>query len=173
MNTDKLIFQTIPQVTIATNTFINTPIILKYEDINLIEIIKEAELGFTTQIPIYHSDGTYLAKVVGTRMFATEEGKKAGIIVDKLKGVSVCKMGTQTLFEIYHQEGDSFKTQAELYTPDGCFVKCSDSPNLGLIDMNGQSIKVGGIHMSNCTLNDFKIGLWLKKDGSASLGVNI
>lgn len=36
-----LIYQTSPQVTLATNKFINVPVILKYEDTNLIEVIKE------------------------------------------------------------------------------------------------------------------------------------
>ena len=57
MDTNSLIFQTFPIVKIATNTFINVPVILKYEETNLIEIVKEAQLGFTTQIPIYNSDG--------------------------------------------------------------------------------------------------------------------
>lgn len=54
-----IIFQASPRVTIATNTFINVPVVLKYEDINLIEIVKREQLGYTTQIPIYHQDGTY------------------------------------------------------------------------------------------------------------------
>ncbi len=57
---DKLIYQTMPQVTFATNKFINVPIILQYDETPLISIVKEQNLGFTTQIPIYHADGTYL-----------------------------------------------------------------------------------------------------------------
>lgn len=38
---NQLIFSELPQVTIATNTFINCPVILKFDDINLIELIKE------------------------------------------------------------------------------------------------------------------------------------
>jgi hypothetical protein len=73
---NSLIFQTSPKVTIATNTFVNVPVVLKYEDVNLIEIIKEERVGFTTQIPIYHQDGTHLAKVTGNRLYLTEDGKK-------------------------------------------------------------------------------------------------
>lgn len=89
---DKLIFQTSPVVTLATNTFINCKVILKYEDIPLIELIKEEGVGYTTQIPIFHSDGTYLAKVKGNRVFSTDDGKKAGITVELFKDVTVCKM---------------------------------------------------------------------------------
>jgi hypothetical protein len=52
----ELVFQSSPRIIVASNTFINVPIILKYEDTPLMEIIKEQGIGFTTQIPIYHSD---------------------------------------------------------------------------------------------------------------------
>src|SRR4030043_309917 len=55
-----LIFFQSPQVTMATNTFINTPVILQYEDIRLVEVLKVEKAGFTTQIPIYHPDGTFV-----------------------------------------------------------------------------------------------------------------
>jgi len=172
MSTDSLIYQTSPEVTIATNKFINVPVILKYEDTNLIEIINEIGLGYTTQIPIFHSDGTYLAKVNGTRMFPTEAGKKSGLTIDKLSGVTACKMGSQTLFEIHHQSGDSFRTVAELYTPDGCFVKCNDQATPGLLDNKGSALQIGGLIMSGNTFEGCKIGIWLKKNGSCSIGVN-
>ena len=74
---NELIFTQFPAVTIATNTFINCPVPLKFDDTNLIELIQEEKVGFTTQIPIYHPDGTYLAKVVGNRIFLTDDGKKS------------------------------------------------------------------------------------------------
>jgi hypothetical protein len=172
METNPLIYQTSPKVTIATNTFVNVPIILQYEDTNLIEIIKEAGLGFTTQIPIYHSDGTFLAKIKGNRSYPTKEGEKAGITIDKYHGLWVCKMNNRTLFEIYQQTGDAFKTTAELYTPDGYFVKCSDEPTPVLIDTKGTSLKIGGVIMSGNTISDFKIGIWVKKNGSVLIGAN-
>lgn len=66
---DTLIYQAHPTVELATNRFINVPIILQYEDTPLIQVVKAVSAGFTTEIPIYHSDGTYLAKVVGSRIF--------------------------------------------------------------------------------------------------------
>jgi len=73
----KLYFQSSPSITVATNTFINVPVVLKYEDTPLIEVIREHAIGFTIQIPIYHADGTYLAKVKGNRVYPTEAGKKS------------------------------------------------------------------------------------------------
>ena len=170
---ETLTFQKIPIVTIATNKFINVPIILKYEDINLIEIINELGVGFSTQIPIFHSDGTYLAKVKGNRIFPTEDGKKAGIKLDQRLGLTICSMDNQTLFEIHHQTGESFKAFAELYTNDGCFVKCTDAPQPNLIDTKGNAIKIGGVAMSNNTFSGCTIGVWLRKNGSCMIGVNI
>jgi hypothetical protein len=169
---NSLIFQTSPRVTLATNTFINVPVILKYEGINLIEVVKEQGLGFTTQIPIYHQDGTYLAKVTGNRMYLTKDGEKVGLKIEKHQGLWVCTMDKQTLFEIQQQTGDSFKTTAELYTPDGYFVKCTDAPTPSLIDTKGNSLNIGGIIMSGNTFSGCRIGIWLKRNGSCMIGVS-
>ena len=172
MDQNSLTYLTSPKVTIATNTFVNVPVILKYEDINLIEIVKEEGLGFTTQIPIFHNDGTYLAKVNGTRMFLTDDGKKAGLKIEKHQMLWVCTMNGQTLFEIQQQGGDAFKTSAELYTPDGYFLKCTDTPVPNLIDTSGNAITLGGISMSGNTIQGCKIGIWVKKNGAFVMGAN-
>ncbi len=167
---DKLIYQTSPIVTLATNKFINTPIILQYDDTPLVSIIKEEALGYTTEIPIYHPDGTYLAKVKGTRVYATKDGEKAGIKMNYPKDMTVCEMNGQILFEIAHEKGDAFRTQAELYTPTGIFVKSTDSPTPEVINSDGNALKIGGATMSQCTFQNCRIGIWLKSDGSCSLG---
>ena len=165
-----LIFQSSPIVTLATNKFINVPIILKYEETPLIEIIKDESIGFTTQIPIYHSDGTYLAKVKGNRIYPTEDGKKANILIEQPYEKTICKLDNQILFEISHGVCDDFKADAELYAPDGYLVKCIDSPQL--MDFNNNTIEVGGNIYSNCTFENCKVGIWLKKDGLCFIGVN-
>jgi hypothetical protein len=76
---ETLIYEQTPIVHIASNTFIDVPIILQYDETPLIQVVRAAEAGFTTQIPIYHSEGTYLAKVVGSQIHATADGKKAGV----------------------------------------------------------------------------------------------
>ncbi len=169
---EKLIYQTAPKVTLATNHFINVPIVLQFDDIPLIQIIKEQSLGFTTEIPIYHPDGTYLAKIKGTRVYSTEDGKKVGIEMRHLKDMTVCEMEGKTLFEIYHEPGDAFRTNAELYTPSGFFVKSSDKPLPEVVSTKGDVLKVGGISMSECIISDMRIGIWLKSDGSCAIGCN-
>jgi len=167
----KLIFQSSPSITVATNTFINVPVILKYEDTPLMEVIKEQGIGFTTQIPIYHSDGTYLAKVKGNRIFPTEAGKKANINIRDEQGKFICSLENKVMFELTHGIGDSFKANAELYTPDGYFVKCSDSPKPEFFDTSGSGIQVEGIFMRGSIFSNLSIGIWIRKNGSVSIGV--
>jgi len=93
----KLIYEKSPTVTLATNKFIDVPIILQFDDTPLISIVKKQYLGYTTQIPIYHPDGTYLAKVNGTRIYPTKDGENVGLVMEHPAHMTVCKMGNKTL----------------------------------------------------------------------------
>lgn len=170
---DALIFVQTPEVNIATNTFIDVPVILQYEDTPLIEVTKLEKAGFTIQIPIYHPDGTYLAKVVGSRLFTTEDGKKAGLNLKYPKNMTICELEGKTLFEIHRVGAAALKAKAELYTPDGAFVKCSHDlmPQLFLGD-NEKPLKIGGIVMSGNVFRGFRIGILIRKDGGLSIGVS-
>ena len=168
----ELIYQTTPTVTFATNTFINVPTILQFDDTPLISVVKEENLGFTSEIPIFHSDGTYLAKVRGTRVFATEAGKKAGIVMRSLANLTVCELDGRTLFEIAHQQGNAFRAQAELYTPTGYFVKSTATDLPSLVKSDGTALNVGGIRMTNCSFSGVRIGIWLQSNGSIGIGCN-
>lgn len=167
---NKLIYQNSPRVTFATNQFENVPIILQFDDTPLISIVREESLGYTTEIPIFHADGTYLAKVNGTRIFATDAGKKAGLEMRYPNNMTVCEMNGRTVFEIFHEAGDAFTTHAELHTPTGCFVKSHDAPLPDVISATGEALEVGGIHMSNNLFVGCRIGIWLKSDGSCAIG---
>ena len=168
----ELIYQTTPTVTFATNKFFNVPTILQFDDTPLISVVKEESLGFTSEIPIFHSDGTYLAKVRGTRVFPTEAGKKAGIVMRSLANLTVCEMDGRTLFEIAHQQGNAFKAQAELYTPTGYFVKSTATDLPSLVKSDGTALNVGGIRMTNCSFSGVRIGIWLQSNGSIGIGCN-
>lgn len=172
MNKENLFYQPSPKITVATNTFINTPVVLKYHDTNLIEVVNDVGLGYTTEIPIYHSDGTYLAKVRGTRIYATEAGNKAGLAIEKHADITACTLHGKTAFEIRHQPGDLFKLSAELYTPDARFLKTTDHTTLGLFDINGDKLQIGGMMMSGCTFEGCRIGVWLQEDGGVSIGIS-
>ena len=91
-----LTFTSVPAVTLATNTFINIPVVLQFDDVPLLSIIREHGLNYTTEIPIFHPDGTYLAKVNGTRVFRTEAVEKAGIELRALPHLTVCTVMSPT-----------------------------------------------------------------------------
>jgi hypothetical protein len=166
-----LVYQTSPIVTFATNTFVNVPTILQYEDTPLVSVVKEQALGFTSEIPIYHSDGTYLAKVKGTRMYGTKEAKAAGLRMRDLPGQTVCELNGRPAFEIQHQPGDAFRIQAELYAPDGYLVKYDDDPMGILLNRAGKGLHLRGVTMSNNHFHDLRIGVWVKCDGTVFIAV--
>jgi hypothetical protein len=169
---ESLIYQQFPVVHLASNTFVQVPTVLQYDDVPLIQIVRAADAGFTTEIPIYHNDGTYLAKVVGSQIYATEDGKKAGVTLRHPGGATVCELNGQTLFELIREDAAALKTRAELYTPNGSFIKCADTSLAGYV-MGPQKdqLKIGGITMVGCTFQGMRIGVWVKSDGSVAVGV--
>jgi hypothetical protein len=64
-----LVYRSSPLIHFATNTFVNVPVILQYEDAPLLEVIHEENAGYAAEFKIYHKDGTYLAKVRGAPSF--------------------------------------------------------------------------------------------------------
>jgi hypothetical protein len=166
-----LIFHSTPRISFASNTFINVATILQFDDTPLISVVREADLGFTSEIPIYHSDGTYLAKVRGTRVYPTDDGTNAGVEVRQLPGIWVCSVGGRTAFEIRQESGDAFRTQAELYAPNGFFVKVADAPPQ-LYDAGGEALSIRGITMIGNVFENLRIGVWVRSDRSVAIGVS-
>jgi hypothetical protein len=168
----ELVYHSTPRVTFASNTFINVPTIFQFDETPLISIVREENLGFTTEIAVYHSDGTYLAKVRGTRVYATGEGEKAGVVIRQFPSLWVCTVAGRTAFEIRQEPGDAFRTQAELYTPNGCFVKVANDPKPELLRANGEALKIAGATLSGNLFENLRIGVWLRSDGSLAIGVS-
>lgn len=164
-----LIFTPDSAITIATNTFIRVPIILRYEDIDLISFVKDLIVGYTPKIPIYHNDGTLLAVSVNSRIFKTKEGEKAGVTIENRPQLQVCKLDGREIFEIHQQRGDSFKMFAELHTNDGHFVKADDNIFSNIINADGTSLKIGGLTMRGCTISDSPVGIYFDRNGSFSI----
>jgi len=166
---NRLVFQKVPEVEFGSNKFINCPIIFQFDDTPLIELIKLEQAGFSTQIPIYHEDGTYLAKVVGSQLFPTDEGKRAGINLHHYDKLTVCELKNRTLFEIRREGPAALKTTAELFTPSGYFVKYTDNQS-SLFNASGDSLNIRGMVIRSSTFIDCRIGVWVKSDGSINLG---
>jgi len=162
-----LVFSEHPVFEIATNRFVEVPIILQYEDTPILEVTKTARAGYMVQIPIYHSDGTCLARVKGPRLFLTAEGEKADLVLSHPQNATVCKLGARTLFEIRRTEAAALETAAELYTPDGAFLKCNNQSLAGyVLASSGTHLAIGKLIMTHCTITRAGIGIHVKKDGS-------
>jgi hypothetical protein len=167
---DRLIFHSSPTIEFGTNTFINVPVILQYEDTPLISVVHEQQLGYTTEVPVYHSDGTYLAKVRGTRIYPTPDGEKSGLVMRLLAHETICELNGRTVFEIQHKTGDSFRTNAELYTPDGRFLSCVGAAAVGLADNAGKPIEIFGSLVMGNLFSNCPIGVHVRRNGSISIG---
>jgi hypothetical protein len=169
---ESLIYQETPIVHLAGNTFVNVPTVLQYDQTPLIQVVRAAEAGFTTEIPIYHSDGTYLAKVVGSQIYPTADGKKAGVTLRHPERATVCELDGKTIFELIRQDAAALKTRAELYTPDGSFIKCADDNLAGyVLRPQADRLQIGGLTIIDCKFEGGRIGVWVKSDGSVSVGV--
>lgn len=73
-------------------------------------------------------------------------------------------------FEFHHGTGDCFKAYAELYAPEGYFVKVLDSPQPQLFDINGSALKMGGVTMSGNTFSGLANCITIMKNGGFSIG---
>ena len=167
---DLLFFESPPTIELCTNIFINVPVILKYDDTPLISVTQTENSGFTTKFAIYNSDGVYIAKVKGSRLFLTEDGKKSNLSLRQPTNMTVCELDGQTLFEIHRDEAAALRTHAELYTPDGNFLKCLDNPRPELIKPAGNHLQVGGMIMSGNRISGCSVGIWIQSNGSISIG---
>ena len=90
MNSDTLLFVNWPKVSMGSNTFIDVPTILKYDSLNMIEIIKEPGYGYTVQIPIFDAEGTYLATAKGNNLITTAESEIGDLTLDQDNDTTKC-----------------------------------------------------------------------------------
>jgi hypothetical protein len=149
------------------------PTILQYDDTPLIQVVRVAEAGYTTEIPIYHSDGTYLAKVVGSQLYSTPEGQKAGVTLRHPRHATICELDGKTIFELIREDAAALRTQAELYTPDGSFIKCADKILAEYVLRPQQDrLQFGGLTITGCIFRRMRIGIWVRRDGTVAIAVS-
>lgn len=173
---DDLIFAGHPVVDIGGTKFIDVPVILQYEQDPLILIANEMRVGFSAEFRIFHSDGTYLAKVVGSRLFATEKGGKAGLKLRHPAGMTVCELEGATLFEVRRNQAAGLKTQAELYTPHGGFIRCLPrAADLFKTDEHGLEISTANsnIKLVDCAVIGWPIGIRVDANGGIGIGTKL
>lgn len=168
---NELVFHENSAILLGTNIFKNVPILLQFEATPLIQVIDDLELGKTTNIDVYHSDGTMLAKVKGTRIYKTKAGETADLNIEKYRDATICKLGDRTILEIEHSEGDLFKVSAELHTADGYLVGVSaEDPKYRLSAVNGDGINVGAATFQGNRFENVRIGILFDRNGTFRLG---
>jgi hypothetical protein len=93
------------------------------------------------------------------------------LILEHPQTITRCKLDQTVLFEIHRRGPAALKTEAELYTPQGRFVRCSQSPipELYATDGSALTIRHRGV-ISGSTFSDCRIGIWIKSDGALSFG---
>ena len=85
-------------------------------------------------------------------------------------GATVCELNGQTLFEVRRTEAAALQTQAELYAPDGRFIKSNQqgAPE-GLVTASAGMLQIGGVIMVGNTIANKKIGIHVRSDGSIGI----
>ena len=171
---DNLVFVQRPAVEFASNTFVDVPVILQYDNTPLIEMVRLQTAGYTSRFRIYNQDGIYIAKVIGSDIVLTEEGKKSNLKTRRPAGATlVCELDGHTLFEIRRKEAAALRTEAELFTPDGRFIRSNkDHFPSELISADKSSLTIGGCVMIGNIITGFPIGVLIDSRGSISIGAS-
>ncbi len=160
-----------PVFAFAGNQFRDVPIILQVDRTPMIEVVKEVRAGYQIQFYIYREDGTELAKVKGTRIFPTEDGKKAGLAPRSLHKVYVCEMEGKTVFELRREQAAALKLSAELYAPNGSFVKVNPDLISGYVPGGSDSqLEIMASIVGN-TIIGARIGVLVDSAGGVAVGV--
>lgn len=119
----QLVYKPIPIVTSLKRMPMNFPAIIPFDDMPWISIVQEDNHGFGSDIQVLNSAGTCLAKIRGTRIFSTEDGKRAGIKLRPLINSTICELNGNELFEIACQSCGSFNIRTGLFAKKGYFIK--------------------------------------------------
>lgn len=169
---EDLIFSRTTAIEYASNTFIDVPIILQYDDTPLIEVVSVQNAGFTSAFSIYNQNGDHLAQAKGSQLYLTDVGKKCNLELRHLVGVTSCELDGKTLFEIRRKDPAALKAEAELYAPDGLFIKSNGAgfPS-ELVKADKSALRIGGLMMTGNTFKGFSIGVRLDSSGGISVGV--
>lgn len=160
---NRLIFSPGAVIRFGGNVFIDIPVILQVDGAPLIETIKNNEISRTTGFMIYHADGTFLAKVVGTCLFCSPEGEKAGLELSFPSRTTVCTLGRTVLFEVRRVAAASMAISAELFSPAGLLVKAGSLAPLTTFAKAGG--KIAETVVRNIRVRNMKVGYSIADKG--------
>jgi hypothetical protein len=84
---------------------------------------------------------------------------------------TVCELQGKTIFEIYRDAAAAISINAELYTPNGIFVKCPSNLLPELLFPGKSIFQIGTNILMGNTFVGTKIGILIKEDGSIAIGI--
>lgn len=161
-----LVFSPTAAVQFAGNTFIDVPTLLQFDETPIVEVVKTADLESTTAFSIYSSDGVYLAKAVGSRLFRTSDGKKAGVTMRYTPNLNSAQINGKTIFEVRREGPAALAIQAELYAPTGVFVRTSrDIP----FTATKRGLELGRVLVFGNLFKNVPVGCRIRSDGSVCI----
>ncbi len=157
-------FSASPEIEIATNRFIDVPTIIQFEDVPLMQVGNFEAAGYTTKFAVYHSDGTKIAVVKGSQVYLTEEGKNASLKMRHEPDLTACELEGRTIFELRRNGAAALKGAAELYAPEGAFIRANDS-DMSALRGDGTEIRIAGVQLSDCEFRGHAIGIHITSTG--------
>ena len=125
------------------------------------------------EAPVVHlASNTFVGVPTVLQYDDTAAGEKTGVTLRHPGHATVCERNGKAIFEIIREDAAALKTQAELYTPDGSFIKCADESLAGyILRPQKDRLQISGLTIMGCTFQRMRIGVWVKSDGSVALGV--
>jgi len=165
---ENLVYVPTNKVVFATNTFINVPIILQYEDEPLIETVSIVDAGYTAQFNLYNQDGVRIAVAKGNQLYKTSDGEKSNLVIRYPDKRTVAELDGKTLFEISRNEAAALNLEAELFTHQGTFLRCHDSIDVRSIG-NDEPLALRGMVLSQNIFSNMPVGVTVRSD-SISIG---
>jgi hypothetical protein len=95
----------------------------------------------------------------------TDEGKSAQLKLRHPQGMTVCELEGRTIFELRRQAAAALKTAAELYAPEGVFIKTDDAClNIAGRIAGGNFTAPNGYTLTKSYAWDMPIGIHITKN---------
>jgi hypothetical protein len=160
----ELTFLESPVVEIATNKFIDVPILIQYNETPLLEVCKEVEAGYSISFPVYDKDGRQIARVKGSSIHPTSDEFEGRIGKREEPQLTVILLDGKPILEMRRTEAQALKTWAQLYTPEGVLIKAADSGVSGLL-RSGGALTLGDSILRRNIFQGCRIGIKIVDNG--------
>ena len=164
-----VIFQEHPDIWMGSSVFRKVPTIVQVDDIPILEVGQFVDAGYTTRFQVFHSDGTHIATVNGSRIFPTEAGNKANLKQRFENNLTICELEGKPILELRRHGAAALRGWAELHAPNGTLIKCFDEKFSGMIGSEGHLCISGQLFM-DVLFEGHPIGLHFK-DGNCKMGI--